>query len=75
MCNPAAGPIGTYTTTADDGVTTIQETYSWVNMAATRLLGPDSCTYTTSLSSSGTLRSPVVAVAAAASITVAALLL
>lgn len=75
MCNLAAGPIGTYTTTADDGVTTIQETYSWANMAATRILGPDSFTYTTSLSSAGTLRSPVVAVAAAASITVAALLL
>ena len=75
VCNPAGGTIGTYTTTADDDVTTTQETYSWVNMAATSILGPDSCTYTTSLSSAGTLRSPVVAVAAAASITVAALLL
>ena len=73
VCNPAGGPIGTYTTTADDDVTTIQETYSWANMAATGILGPDSCTYTTSLSSAGTLRSPVVAVAAA--IAVAALLL
>ena len=75
VCNPAGGPIGTYTSTADDDVTTIQETYSWANMAATGILGPDSCTYTTSLSSAGTLRSSVVAVAAAASISVAALLL
>jgi len=64
-----------YTTAADDGVTTIQEPYSWANMAAVELLGPDSCTYKTSLSSAGTLRSSVVAVAAAASIAVAALLL
>jgi len=75
VCNPAGGPIGSYTTTADDGVTTIQKTYSRVDMAEANILGPDSCTYTTSLSSAGTLRSPVVAVAAAATITVAALLL
>ena len=46
-------PIGTFTTTADDDVTTIQETYSWVNMAGTGILGPDSCTYTTSLAAAG----------------------
>ena len=75
VCNPAGGPIGTYTTTADDSTTTIQATYSWADMAAVGILGPDSCTYTTSLSSSaGTLSSPIAALAAA-SVVVAALLL
>jgi len=59
VCNPAGGPIGTYTSTADDDVTTNQEPYSWVDMEVVKILGPDSCTYKTSLSSAGTLRSPV----------------
>jgi hypothetical protein len=68
VCNPAGGPIGNYTTVSDIGdATTIQKTYSWVDMAVAELLGPSSCNYTSSLSSAGTLGSPVMVVAAAAS--------
>lgn len=51
VCNPAGGPIGKYTTTADDDITTIEKTYEWSDMAAAEILGPDSCKYTTSLES------------------------
>lgn len=50
VCNPAGGPIGKYTTTADDLTTTIEQTYSSTDMAAIQFFGPDSCKYTTSIS-------------------------
>ena len=64
VCNPTGGPIGTLTTTADDDVTTIQETYSWVHMAVADFFGPDSCTYKTSLSSANTAAPAMVIISA-----------